>query len=136
MKARTILGALCIVAMTTFMAAQTTLLHADIPFQFYVGEKVMPAGHYTVVEVNQSALILRLEDTNISRAFVTYPAQRDEKSAKPVMTFRRIGDVHFLRQIWKDYGTSGRELPISKIQVQVAQQGLPPSEVVIAMGRK
>lgn len=136
MKTRTIFGVLCVMVVASCMIAQTTTLSADIPFQFYVGNKLLPAGHYNVTQMNESAMILHLNDTNIRRAFTTHSAQRDASDGRPVMVFRVIGSAHFLSQVWKDSGSQGRELPVAKLQIQIAREGLPSGDVVVLMARK
>ena len=136
MKSRNILVALCVVVFATSLVAQRTTLRADIPFQFYVGDKVLPAGHYNVLQLNDSAMILQLSDTSVSRAFTTHSTQRDAVNGKPVMIFRQIGGTYFLSQVWKDSGSQGRELPVAKVQTQIAREGLRSAEVVVLMARK
>ena len=136
MKARTIFGTVCLMVIATSLVAQTTMLRADIPFSFYVGNKVMPAGQYTVLQLNETATVLQLSDRSASKVFITHSAQRKEAITEPVMVFRHIGDLHFLSQIWNGDGNQGRELAPSKVQVQVARKGLPSSDTLILMARK
>jgi len=80
-----------------------------VPFQFSVGDRVLPAGDYTFTAESQ---IVRVRNKNGNQSIVALPqrtiaASRNEQQTK--LTFRRYGDQYFLSQIWLQDGV-GREL--------------------------
>jgi hypothetical protein len=100
-------------SMAVAARAQTsgrTQLIANIPFQFSVGNKTLPAGEYTVLAVDAEsanvALKIQSQDGKMSAMVrmmtVTGKAQ---KSAK--LTFHRYGDQYFFAEAWVDGDTSG-----------------------------
>jgi hypothetical protein len=136
MKTRNIIVALGVVVFAASLFAQTTALRGDIPFQFYVGDKLMPAGHYTVSKVNDTAIRLHLDDSDINRATITFAAQRNAPATNPTMVFRHVGNLYFLSQIWDGNGVSGRQVPMSKVRSELAQKGYSSTDAIILLARK
>jgi hypothetical protein len=81
--------------------AQTIDARANIPFEFRVGEKLMPAGEYLI---HHDAGLLTLQGRGGSHAgavVITYPTDRptDLQPEKSVVQFNRYGDVYYLGKI-------------------------------------
>jgi len=81
----------------------------EVPFQFNVGDKVMPAGEYTFTA---DAQIIRVRSKNGKAHVIALPqrtlrAGLTENEVK--LTFRHYGDQYYLSQIWLQDGV-GREL--------------------------
>ena len=89
--------------------AQTTrLLNVDIPFQFRVGNTLLPAGKYTVepVDVNEpDVLMFRGINSNAVAIVPTVPAERSTVLDKSDLKFDKIGNQEVLTKIW----VGGRE---------------------------
>lgn len=70
---------------------------ANVPFAFVVDGKTLPAGTYNVSRVSQgSELLISSRNTGV---FVI-PTELDSSGVqKPVVTFDKIGDTYFLRQV-------------------------------------
>jgi hypothetical protein len=73
-----------------------------LPFQFVAGEKTLPAGTYRVSQLSSDTsnglLVLSSYDNGIS-VFVL-PAAREGNSAdNPHLSFRQVGEEHFLSTI-------------------------------------
>jgi hypothetical protein len=70
---------------------------ANIPFAFVVDGKTLPAGTYNVSRVSQgSELLISSWNTGV---FVI-PTELDSSGAqKPVVSFEKLGDTYFLRQV-------------------------------------
>lgn len=122
-------------------------LVAEIPFDFYVGGKTMPAGEYTVRTVttsDDSGLQLRSAAGSESVIILTHAAQARSRRPGPArLVFNRYGDQRFLSVVWRS-GGDGRELRLSKRErnlrkeLRVAQSGgpaAPATEVVTVVAR-
>ena len=102
---------------TSSAKAQTSAsrqLIATIPFEFSVGDKAMPAGDYTVRQINpasdRAVLQLRRKDGSASAMVQTTSILgKTQESAK--LVFHRYGSTYFLSQIWMAGEATGRELP-------------------------
>lgn len=112
----TMLRATTILALVMGLAAVSvqaqTFLNREkftVPFEFKVGNQVLPAGEYTVFVENQT-IRLRGDDgrTNvIAIAQRTIGKRNNDSEVK--LTFRRSGDGVSLSQVWLADGI-GREL--------------------------
>jgi hypothetical protein len=94
-------------------------LIANIPFQFSVGNKTLPAGEYTVRQVNPASdhavLQLRSKDGSagamIQMGSVIGRAQENGK-----LIFRRYDNHYFFAQAWVDGENSGLQAARSRAE--------------------
>ena len=123
---------LLVAALLFASTAQAQALHvkADIPFDFGVGNTVYSAGTYTIGPATQSSNALLLDGA--TRAIVlpnhcslTLPSESTK------LVFERMGDTYFLKQIWVEGRTDGREFPRSKSEVQMAKNHTPSESVTV-----
>ena len=109
-------------SMAVAAQAQTsgrTQLIANIPFQFNVGTKTLPAGEYSVRQVNPDSdhgvLLLSSKDGNASVMIqVGSVIGKAQESAK--LTFHRYGNKYFFAQAWIDGDNTGMQAPKSKAE--------------------
>lgn len=95
-------------------------LCANIPFEFIVGGKVLPAGNYVVRINNETGLVEVCEDGIYCESIVTSPVEAVQAPAQAELAFRKYGDQYFLSQIWST-GRVGRHLPDSSLQPNVTE---------------
>jgi hypothetical protein len=85
-------------------------LIANIPFEFNAGNKTLPAGEYTVTQVNpgsdQAILQIRNEDGSAS-AMVQMTTVIGTATESAKLIFNRYGDRYFFAQAWVDGDESG-----------------------------
>jgi len=122
-QAYTMIALLVLVgSMAVAAQAQTsgrTQLIANIPFQFNVGTKTLPAGEYSVRQVNPDSdhgvLLLSSKDGNASVMIqVGSVIGKAQESAK--LTFHRYGNKYFFAQAWIDGDNTGMQAPKSKAE--------------------
>jgi hypothetical protein len=102
-------------------AALNNRITANVPFDFTVNGKTLPAGQYSVEPGNTpNVLVIRNWETKQSVGVI---AQKLEVGAgsKPQMIFRRYGNQNFLAQVIGN--TNGNELPKSKAEREAARAG-------------
>jgi hypothetical protein len=128
---RSILLALTVLLLATAAQAQTTNVKASIPFDFVVGDHAYPAGEYTVKSMSQSSSAIRIDNADESEKGITLSneCQKGQPATKTTLVFQRLGNNYFLYQIWTEGNSLGRELPMSKKEVQLAKND--SSELVI-----
>ena len=116
-------------------------LKANVPFDFSVGDKTLPAGVYTVMPMTtQNVLRIRHEDSRAAALVITNdaPARRGQDQTR--LVFHRYGDQYFLAQVWTAGDVNGRELRKSRTERELvkgrsknlAQKGVEPEVVYIA----
>jgi hypothetical protein len=75
----------------------------EVPFEFNVGERSLPAGKYVVGRLSQtaSAIIVRSDDGGPSAAALTSGSlQRSRDDRKPKLVFHQYDGTYFLSQVW------------------------------------
>ena len=122
-QAYTMIALLVLVgSMAVAAQAQTSgrrQLIANIPFQFNVGNKTLPAGEYSVRQVNPDSdcgvLLLSSRDGNASALIqVDSVIGKAQETAK--LTFHRYGNKYFFAQAWIDGDNTGMQAPKSKAE--------------------
>ena len=106
----TILSLFVTFGVVSTYAQSNMRLTANIPFEFSVGNKVLPAGEYTVTYIFEDVAQIRSEDCSESQSFFTIPAQAGARRNESSLVFHRYGDQYFLSTIWAAGYDTGREL--------------------------
>lgn len=94
---------------------------ANIPFEFTVSGKTLPAGKYDVTNgTTQAMLIIRNAVSGKAAAVITQKAE-GKMDDKARLAFRRYGNQYFLASISDGY--NARELPVTKAERNAARSG-------------
>jgi len=114
-----------------------TQLVANIPFQFNVGDKAMPAGAYTVSQVNPSSdhavLQLRSKDGKSVMIQMTNMIGKANESAR--LVFNRYGSDSYFAEAWIPSDGNGLQAPRSKSERAARQElaGVKPVTETVAL---
>lgn len=131
---RSVLFTLTVLLMATAAQAQQTAVKADVPFDFVVGDRAYPAGEYALKSMSNSNVPIRIE--NVEEAAAVVVNSNACSSVRPAtatkLIFHRVGDHYFLYQIWTEGNTLGREFPLSRTEVQLAQNHEKTERVIVA----
>jgi hypothetical protein len=113
-------------------------LIADIPFEFNVGSQTLPAGEYTIRQVNpasdQAVLQFRSKDGRASaRVQMGSVIGKAQESAK--LIFNRYGNQHFFAQAWVDGDKTGLQASKSRAERNIDRElaGLRPTSEAVAL---
>ncbi len=128
---RSIVAALAVLLMATAAHAQHTKVSATVPFNFVVGDRAYPAGDY-VFSNNDAVLNITNTEQAKSEMALSIPCQHATPSADTKLVFDSMGGNYFLRQIWIEGNTSGRELPRSHTEVRLAKNHEQEEPVIVA----
>ena len=123
-----LLAVITIIAVSASAKAQSLdyRLTANIPFDFSVADKKLPAGKYWInrSKLSTGDLIIQIKSTNghenISR--LTIPVITVNATKDASLVFHRYGDEYFLSEIWPAGGVTGRELPKSRAERELARK--------------
>lgn len=89
-------------------------MKAQIPFDFYVGDRLAPAGEYTVSALTGDEAVLRICNGRQGNTVLTNStSERSEGRGHARLVFRKYGDQYFLTAVWGD-DKMGRSLRESK----------------------
>lgn len=88
-------------------------LRAQVPFDYHVGDRVIPAGRCAVTTTNNdgSVLSIRSEGGEVALALTNGKQAKSGKSS-PRLVFHKYGDQYFLAAVWSA-DEMGRTLPES-----------------------
>ena len=107
--------------------AQSQVMKATIPFHFYVGEKLLPAGVYTITPASNGAIYIGNET---SGTFMLTNAAYSREGRSGLM-FTRYGNLSFLTMLQWPGTSTGRELPTTKLEKE-ARERLSPVQLAVA----
>jgi hypothetical protein len=138
LKALTKIGLLAvvmIVAASASVKAQSLQykLTANVPFDFTVSDKKLPAGKYSIsrAQTSNGDLVLQIVSAdgqkNISR--LTIPVITLKPMNQGTLVFNRYGNDYFLSAVWPAGGSTGRELLRSRTERELARKAQEPQIV-------
>src|SRR5215510_10400491 len=81
--------------------SQETLMTIQIPFEFQVNEKLLPAGKYVIKRDRQAPLMLLIQcpEKKIWASVHTIPHPLSELPGRPSLIFKKYGEKHFLSEV-------------------------------------
>jgi len=84
---------------------------ANIPFEFSVGSKAMPAGKYSVEAMpSGNGLLIQSSDGKTSAIRLSNAVESTKTQSHARLVFHRYGERYFLAEVWNGSDTTGREL--------------------------
>jgi hypothetical protein len=129
-----VLIALTLFAVLMVPATQAqSIWKAEIPFDFAVGNKWLPAGEYQVERRSQRVMLIQSTDASSSALAMTIEVHAGKTSDVTKLVFNRYGDQYFLSKIWTRSSDTGRELTKSRLEREVAAQSrVKPAATTVA----
>jgi hypothetical protein len=140
---------LAILAVTVLMftaiaasAGNMPRVRADVPFEFYAGDQLLPAGTYVFEMVAMgrgaitgSTILVRTRDNSIAFYLPARPGRPREADLSSRVVFHKYGDKYFLAEV--NQPELGTELPKNKIEKELlaASKRVGPQEVPIASAK-
>ncbi len=116
LKAATMFAGIIALAFASALAANAQNprnLVVNIPFDFAVKGKTLPAGEYILSRSStsdQTGLIMRRKDGKANAIVLTRTVQAAETQDESRLVFSRYGEHYFLSQVWTSGDSIGREL--------------------------
>jgi hypothetical protein len=108
-------------AMAGTSFAQSTGVRANVPFDFTVGNKLLPAGTYTIKEQSDHVIVIKNHDKPIAAvSLVNGDGNRSPNGGK--LKFHRYGSQYFLSEILCDQADMNLRVPTSKTEERTALQ--------------
>jgi hypothetical protein len=98
---------------------------AKVPFAFTVGEKMLPAGVYTIAPGAVRLLWIRGDSWRDSANVLVIPANAGKSRAKGALVFHKYGRSYFLREVWTGGGDQGARIRESKAEREYLRAAVP-----------
>ena len=119
----------CVLTLLLGATAQGQLtggpIRINIPFDFNIRGKTLPAGEYEVKRINDDAESLEIANVKHSHDHAIFETEQVEARKLPrhaELVFHRYGDQYFLSEIWTPGTETGRELFMSRQERAVKQE--------------
>ena len=102
--------------------AQSTGVRAKVPFSFTVGDKVLPAGDYTITSETPQVIVIKNHD-HAAEAAVSLVIQASNASPSGgKLLFHRYGSQYFLTEILCNPADMNSSIPPSKREKRVQRE--------------
>jgi hypothetical protein len=103
-------------AVVSANAQSSNTMRSQVPFEFIVGNKTLPAGEYKVSSPlsNNAAVMIRSTDGENGVVRLTNSIGSNADTSQAKLVFHRYGDKYFLAEIWSGADSTGRVLLKSK----------------------
>ncbi len=97
-------------------------MRANVPFDFIVGDKTLPAGTYTISKPTLSGT-LRIENVDSGESVIVMSTVVEgvRPNDETKFVFTRYADQYFLDQVWVVGDVSGDKLVKSRAKRQLAK---------------
>ena len=105
--------------------AQTMDMHVNVPFNFQMGEKIMPAGRYVIHHADSVLTMRQQGGSNATIVRLTQPTIRRDTPKAGSVVFNRYGGSYFLSQIWTSNSRDGRTVLKSTREKELARNSGP-----------
>jgi hypothetical protein len=93
--------------------AQDHAVRATVPFDFTVGDKLLPSGTYTITSDSANVIMIRNRDKHVAiLSLASYESNESRNGGK--LVFDKYGDQYFLHEILCQSAEMNMSLPISK----------------------
>lgn len=101
--------------------AQAYAVQATMPFNFIVGDKMLPSGTYTVIPVTDDVIAIQNSDKKVA---VLSEASSDSRqlSNGAALIFDKYGDQYFLHQVLGGPAAVNAFLPATKSEQKARHQ--------------
>ena len=97
---------------------------ANVPFEFSVGYKALPAGTYSVHSIVSASdgLLIQSTDGKISALRLSNATRRIKEKPQARLVFHRYGERYFLAEVWNGIDNAGRQLTKSQEERAIANE--------------
>jgi hypothetical protein len=117
-----------------------TRFNVQIPFEFVVGDRMMPAGRYRVEQLLGSSpdldvLLVRCLDVRAFKAITATVIKSADPQLSSRLVFHRYGSQTFLAALWIRGAHEGLQLRTSITESQAAQNHSAQEEVNVPLDK-
>jgi len=119
--------------LTMAQSLSQATVKANVPFDFMVNNKIIPAGECAIgaVSMNSGALLIRNADAKKSAMSAASHEESGAAADSTVLVFRQYGSQYFLSSIRLEGSNLTYELPESKAEVELRAQNAPASQTTL-----
>jgi len=115
-RAIALTGLVLLVTVSSVFAQTDRQTVVNIPFNFTVGEKALPAGKYLVRRNRTDSdivWVIQNKRTGDAAMLMTRPVFANETQGDAKFVFNKYDDLYFLAEFWAAGTNTGREIQVS-----------------------
>jgi hypothetical protein len=101
--------------MTNRISAQTATVNVKVPFDFAVGDRVLPKGTYRI-QPDGDFLLFNCKEHSAESIYANAEHGDASIDGRSVLSFDVVDGKHFLRKIASTSSTASAEFPVSKLE--------------------
>jgi hypothetical protein len=116
--------------------AQTISMRANIPFDFRMGEALLPAGEYLIHHARGVLTLQERQGGNAAAVAITSATQRREHSDKGVLQFNHYGNTYFLGEVSTPDSDTARVVLKTPREKEMARRSGPAQTTTVAAETK
>jgi hypothetical protein len=131
------LFALSCLGVVARVIAQEPAVQANVPFEFTVGGRLLPADTYNITSESAEIIQIKSADGHICVRTTAYHDYNEPRKAEAELVFTKYGDRYFLHEVLSA-GTASLNaaIPASKLEKEVSTQAkLGQGEPVLVAAR-
>jgi len=128
-------AALFATVLTPARARSEKLISANVPFNFFIRDRALPAGEYlfAIVQLGGGdAIKIQSADGHITAFVPTLAAKAKASKSEPNLVFNRYGDQYFLSQVCGLEESATQNLARARAEDRLARRAAEPRKVPIA----
>ena len=133
MKHANWLVVMTLVVLSGMAAAQligSTKVVAQVPFEFMVANKIVPAGECAVqaITMDGNTLVIRNAEAKVALVSRSSQSEGKQEASNYALVFKHYGDRYFLSGIKLEGSNITYRLPESKVEAELRAQSVSATE--------
>jgi hypothetical protein len=110
----------------------------EVPFEFVVGNKIMPAGTWSVhsATIDNQAVLIRNSNARIGLFSSIMRNETVKAAGYSALLFKRYGGQYFLSEIRLEGSSSAYCLPESRAEAELRAKNVPVTERILLAAAK
>jgi len=130
-----------LVLLSGMAAAQlnsSTRVVAQVPFEFMVANKIVPAGEYEVqaITMDRNTLMIRNAEAKVGLFSPSSQWESKQGASDYALVFKQYGDRYFLSEIRLQGSKITYRLPESKVEVELRARNVSATEETLRASLK
>ncbi len=111
---------------------------AQVPFEFVVGNRIVPAGECDVRAITMDGRTLNIRNTGAKVGLYSTTSEAESKEPAPqyALVFKHYGDLYFLSGIKLQGSKIAYQLPESKAEAEMRAQNVYATEETLLAALK
>jgi hypothetical protein len=124
--------------LATAQLASSEKIVAQVPFEFVLGSKVVPAGEWVVktATMDGKTLQIRTKDSGVNMLSTAILDESTKVSSHYSLLFHRYGDQYFLSEVRIAGTRVGYKLPETKAEAEMRAQNVPATNEILLASRE